>query len=51
VDAANQVAGEGAMYFGDLSDPGSEIVRVLRSRNSMRRRPGMGTEPNVFYLI
>ena len=51
VDAANQVAGEGAMYFGDLGDPGSEIVQVLRSRLSIQRRPHLGTEPHVFYLV
>jgi Fe-S-cluster-containing dehydrogenase component len=50
VDAANRMAGGGAMYFGDLGDPDSEIVQVLRSRHSLRRRPGMGTQPHVFYL-
>jgi Fe-S-cluster-containing dehydrogenase component len=51
VDAANQVAGGGAMYFGDVGDPHSEIVQVLRSRHSLQRRPQMGTQPHVFYLV
>jgi molybdopterin-containing oxidoreductase family iron-sulfur binding subunit len=51
VDAANQVAGGGAMYFGDVGDPNSEIVRVLRSRHSLQRRPHLGTQPHVFYLV
>ena len=50
-DAANQVAGEGAMIFGDVGDPNSEIVRVLRSRHSLQRRPHLGTQPHVFYLV
>jgi Fe-S-cluster-containing dehydrogenase component len=51
VDAANRVAGGGAMYFGDVDDPNSEIVQVLRSRISLQRRPHLGTQPNVFYLV
>lgn len=41
----------GAMVVGDLSDPGSEIRILLREHITIRRRPELGTEPNVFYKI
>ncbi|ADU61393.1 MAG: 4Fe-4S dicluster domain-containing protein [Pseudodesulfovibrio sp.] len=44
-------ASEGAMFFGDLSDPNSEVRQVLRERFTIRRSPGAGTEPSVFYII
>ncbi|MGD8361075.1 MAG: 4Fe-4S dicluster domain-containing protein [Gemmatimonadota bacterium] len=50
VEAANQVA-EGAMIFGDVTDPNSEISRVLQSQATMSRRVSLGTGPNVFYLV
>ena len=42
---------EGAMLFGDLEDPNSEVRKVLGARYSIRRSPGLGTEPCVYYLI
>jgi len=51
VEAANRVAGEDAMLFGDLGDPGSRISRVLRSKNTIRRKLGLGTQPSVFYVL
>ncbi len=40
-----------ALIFGDLKDPGSEIRKVLSERFSIRRKPELGTEPEVFYLV
>jgi molybdopterin-containing oxidoreductase family iron-sulfur binding subunit len=40
-----------AIVFGDLSDPHSEARQLLGSRFAVRRRPEMGTGPNVYYLI
>jgi Fe-S-cluster-containing dehydrogenase component len=52
VEAANSVpGGEGALTFGDLSQPDSNVNRVLRERNTMVRRVNMGTGPNVFYIV
>ena len=52
VEAANQVPGaEGVMAFGDLSDPSSEVSRILSSQPTINRRVGLGTGPNVFYLV
>ena len=42
---------EQAMTFGDLADANSEVRRLLRSRYSIRRKPELGTQPNVFYLV
>lgn len=41
----------GALCFGDPSDPKSDVSKLLRSRFSVRRKPELGTEPNVYYLI
>ncbi len=41
----------GGLVFGDLEDPDSEVRKLLRVRHSLRRRPGLGTKPSVFYLV
>lgn len=40
-----------ALIFGDLLDPSSEIRKVLSERFSIRRKPELGTNPEVFYLV
>jgi [DsrC]-trisulfide reductase subunit O len=42
---------EKAMVFGDLNDPQSEIRKVLASSYTLRRKPELGTGPNVYYLV
>jgi len=44
-------ASEGAIIFGDLSDPNSDVRKVLRERFTIRRKPTAGTEPSVYYII
>ena len=52
VEAANRVpGGEGALVFGDLSDPSSEVSRILRSERTITRKIALGTGPNVFYIV
>ncbi|MCP4572624.1 MAG: 4Fe-4S dicluster domain-containing protein [bacterium] len=41
----------GALLFGDLSDPESEVSRLLRTTNTIRRKPNLGTAPSVFYIV
>jgi len=41
----------GAMLFGDLRDPDSEIRKTLAARYSIRRKPELGTRPQVYYVI
>jgi molybdopterin-containing oxidoreductase family iron-sulfur binding subunit len=41
----------GALKFGDIADPESEVSKILKGRISMVRKPHLGTKPNVFYLL
>ncbi|MBU2552022.1 MAG: 4Fe-4S dicluster domain-containing protein [Proteobacteria bacterium] len=41
----------GALVFGDLSQPGSAVRDLLRKHNVIRRKPSLGTGPNVYYII
>ncbi|MGD9505845.1 MAG: sulfate reduction electron transfer complex DsrMKJOP subunit DsrO [Syntrophobacteraceae bacterium] len=40
-----------ALVFGDLDDPKSEVRKLLHSNYTIRRKPELGTEPNVYYII
>jgi len=44
-------ASNGALVFGDLSDPASEVRKTLREHYTIRRKPALGTEPGVYYII
>lgn len=44
-------ASNGAILFGDLDDPDSDVRAALRDNFSIRRRPGLGTEPSVYYIV
>lgn len=46
VEAAN-----GAVMFGDLDDPNSDVRKALAENFSIRRKPSLGTQPGVYYLI
>jgi molybdopterin-containing oxidoreductase family iron-sulfur binding subunit len=41
----------GALTFGDLNDPYSEIRSVLDKNFTIQRKPSLGTLPSVFYII
>ncbi|MDH4205165.1 MAG: 4Fe-4S dicluster domain-containing protein [Desulfobacteraceae bacterium] len=41
----------GALTFGDLDDPESEVRKVLRNNYTIRRKPALGTGPSVFYIV
>ena len=43
--------GTGAMVFGDLNDKHSEVREVLSRKFTIRRKPRLGTEPGVYYVI
>ena len=45
------VGSTGAMFFGDLNDPNSDISRVLRETFTIQRKPALGTHPSLFYII
>jgi Fe-S-cluster-containing dehydrogenase component len=40
-----------AMIFGDLEDSESDVRKVLRSRYTIRRKPELGTQPEIFYIV
>ncbi len=50
IPACVEVA-EGAVVFGDLNDPESEIRGVLKENFTIRRKPGLGTGPSVYYIV
>ena len=50
VEAADRIK-EHVLIFGDLSDPDSSVREALRKHYTIRRKPELGTEPNVFYIV
>ena len=44
-------ASNGAVLFGDLEDPNSVVRKALAENFSIRRKPSLGTQPGVDYLI
>ena len=42
---------EKALTFGDLENGASEIRELLRTRFTIRRKPELGTHPQVYYLV
>ncbi|ABW66263.1 sulfate reduction electron transfer complex DsrMKJOP subunit DsrO [Desulfosudis oleivorans] len=44
-------ASNGAILFGDLDDPASEVRRALEENFTIRRKPSLGTEPSVYYIV
>ncbi len=44
-------AAPGALIFGDLADPESGVREALRANFTLRRKPELGTDPNVYYII
>lgn len=44
-------ASNGALIFGDLDDPHSEIREALRENFTIRRKQTLGTEPSVYYIV
>ncbi len=44
-------ASNGAIAFGDLYDPESEVRKLLKTNYTIRRKQGLGTEPSVYYIV
>ncbi len=40
-----------ALIFGDVGDPESEVRHVLETRYTIRRKPELGTNPEIFYIV
>ena len=41
----------GALVFGDMNDPHSEVSKVLDANFTIQRKPALGTHPSLFYII
>jgi len=41
----------GGLIFGDLANPNEEVARIVSTHYTIRRKPELGTEPSVYYLI
>jgi Fe-S-cluster-containing dehydrogenase component len=48
--ACVEVCPAGARVFGDLSDPESQIRRLLRHETVNTLKPDLGTKPKIFYI-
>jgi len=44
-------ASNGAIVFGDLEDPNSEVRKVIDANYTIRRKPELGTQPSIYYVI
>ena len=42
---------EKALVFGDLEDPNSEVRELLRKHPTIRRKPQLGTLPQIYYIV
>ena len=50
IPACVQACPSGAMFFGDLNDPFSNVSKLSRERRAFRLLEDLGTEPKVIYL-
>ncbi len=44
-------ASDGALVFGDLSDPNSEVRQLLKDNYAIRRKQSLGTNPSIYYIV
>lgn len=44
-------ASNGAIAFGDLEDPNSEVRKLIAENYTIRRKPELGTQPSIYYVI
>ena len=44
-------ASNGAIAFGDLENPESEVRKLLKSNYTIRRKVALGTGPAIYYIV
>ena len=50
VPACKEVCPHGAIHFGDLNDPASEVAHLASSSRAFRLLEHLGTDPGTVYL-
>jgi molybdopterin-containing oxidoreductase family iron-sulfur binding subunit len=44
-------ASNGAIIFGDLADPDSNVRKIVSTQYAIRRKISLGTYPSVYYIV
>ena len=44
-------ASNGGILFGDLADPNSDVRQALAANIALQRKPSLGTQPSVYYIL
>jgi len=50
IPACVEACKEKVLVFGDLEDPNSEVRGLLQSHYTIRRKPQLGTMPQIYYI-
>jgi molybdopterin-containing oxidoreductase family iron-sulfur binding subunit len=51
IPACIEACTEKALLFGDLNDRKSNVRKLLKDNFSIRRKPVLGTEPEIYYIV
>jgi Fe-S-cluster-containing dehydrogenase component len=51
IPACVETCKEGALVFGDVEDPNSPVREILKANFTIRRKPELGTRPQVYYIV